>query len=310
MKQQKEQQRKNNQAMFPEIEMVKESNKPVEVTTPLQPSILDFNYSISWRIHKGDFLPMQTGITIVCPTPTVRVMTNLGFGVTPGSSFRNPENDNTFNQFSNTNEFVQETGITLSMAKELKKLREMISSVPGAVQPIPEMSSTSHRISRFTPLICEAEIPKRFQTPNMKLYDGTTYHEEHVAQYREQMEINPIPLDIKEACLCKGFDSILTGSTLKWLLNVKPYSITSFAHLINLFNNQFSCSRTFERLTSDLYRITQNNREPLWDYVSKFGQESLDIPNLDIAAAVQAFKMRLQKCHTPISTNGFLPFGK
>ncbi|KAI3742754.1 hypothetical protein L1987_60449 [Smallanthus sonchifolius] len=165
-----------------------------------------------------------------------------------------------------------DTGITPSMAKELKKLREMISSVPGVVQPLPEMSAISHRISRLAPPICDAEIPKRFQTPNMKLYDGTTDPEEHVAQYKERMEINLIPLDLKEVCLCKGFGSTLTGSALKWLLNVPPYCITSFAHFINLFKNQFSCN-----------------------YVNKFGRESLDIPNLDIITAVQAFNMGLRK---------------
>ncbi|KAI3695247.1 hypothetical protein L1987_78239 [Smallanthus sonchifolius] len=117
---------------------------------------------------------------------------------------------------------MQDIGITPSMAKELKKLEEMISSVPGVVQPIPEISSSSHRISRFAPLICDAKIPKRFQTPNIKL-------------------------------------------------------------------------RKFERITSDLYRITQNPRKSLRDYVSKFGRESLDIPNLDVATAVQAFKMGLKK---------------
>jgi hypothetical protein len=131
--------------------------------------------------------------------------------------------------------------------------------------------------------------------PNMKLYDGSSDPEEHVAQYRERMEINPIPDRLKEACLCKGFGSTLTGSALKWLLSLPPYSITLFAHLVNPFNNQFSCSRTFERLTSDLYRVTQARGESLRDYVAKFGRESLDIPNLDIATSVEAFKIGLLK---------------
>ena len=137
----------------------------------------------------------------------------------------------------------------------------MISSVPGVVQPIPEVSTATHRTSRFAMPIAETEIPKRFQTPSMKLYDGTTDPEEHIAQYRERMEIIPIPAHLKEACLCKGFGSTLTGSALKWLLSVTPYSITSFAHLVNLFNNQFSCSRAFEKITSDLYRVVQNPLE-------------------------------------------------
>ena len=82
---------------------------------------------------------------------------------------------------------------------------------------------------------------------------------------------------------------------MKWLLNVPPYSITSFAHLVNLFNSQFSCSRAFEKLTSDLYRITQTEGESLRDYLTKFGKESLNIPHLDVPTAVEAFKMGLLK---------------
>ncbi|KAK1421700.1 hypothetical protein QVD17_24249 [Tagetes erecta] len=190
---------------------------------------------------------------------------------------------------------MPDTWINTTMARELQKLKDMISSVPGVVRPIPEIPVGSHKISRFAPPICDAEIPKRFQTPNMKLYYGSSNPEEHVAQYRERMEINPILKKLKEACLCKDFGSTLTGSTLKWVLSVPPYSITSFAHLVNLFNNQFSCSRSFERLTSDLYRITQSNSESLRDYVSKFGMEVLEIPNLDMATTVQAFKMGLKK---------------
>jgi len=64
----------------------------------------------------------------------------------------------------------------------------------------------SHRISRFAPPICDAEILKCFQTPNMKLYDGSSDLEEHVAQYRERMEVNPIPEKLKEACFAKVLD--------------------------------------------------------------------------------------------------------
>ena len=105
----------------------------------------------------------------------------------------------------------------------------MISSVPGVVKPIPEIADGSHRISRFAPPICDAEIPKRFQIPSMKQYDGSTDPEEHVAQYRERMEINPIPERLKEACLYKGFGSTLTGSTLKWLLSLP---LTLLLHLL------------------------------------------------------------------------------
>ncbi|XP_076954024.1 uncharacterized protein LOC143628275 [Bidens hawaiensis] len=188
----------------------------------------------------------------------------------------------------------EDIGINQSIARELKKLKDMTSSVTRVIKPIPELSTGSHNISRFAPPICDAEIPKRFTAP-MKLYDGSTDLEEHVALYQERMEINPIPERLKEACLCKGFGSTLIGSALKWLLSLPPYSITSFSHLINLFNSQFSCSRSFEKLTIDLYKVVQPRGKPLRQFLTRFGREALEIPNLDVPIAIEAFKMGLRK---------------
>ncbi|KAJ0782054.1 hypothetical protein HanLR1_Chr01g0003741 [Helianthus annuus] len=227
-------------------------------------------------VHQGDFIPMQT---IASTGPSI-IPESQQYGFTSNVPNLNPMGGNTFNNSLTTNHgFMQDTGINHAMARELQKLKDMISSVPGVVKPIPEIADGSHKVSRFAPPICDAEILKRFHIPTMKLYDGTTDPEEHIAQYRERMEINPIPERLKEACLCKGFGSTLTGSALKWLLSLPPYSITS----------------KFERLTSDLYRITQGHNESLRDYITKFSKESLDIPNLDVATAVEAFKMGLLK---------------
>ncbi|KAF5810461.1 putative retrotransposon gag domain-containing protein [Helianthus annuus] len=248
----------------------------------------------SLDVHQGDFIPMQT---IASTGPSI-IPESQQYGFTPNVPNLNPMGGNTLNNYPTTNHgFVQDTGINHAMARELQKLKDMISSVPGVVKPIPEIADGSHKVSRFAPPICDAEVPKRFHIPTMKLYDGTTDPEEHIAQYRERMEINPIPEKLKEACLCKGFGSTLTGSALKWLLSLPPYSITSFANLVNLFNNQFSCSRKFERLTSDLYRVTQSHNESLRDYITKFSKESLDIPNLDMATAVEASKWDCLRIH-------------
>ncbi|XP_076953339.1 uncharacterized protein LOC143627388 [Bidens hawaiensis] len=153
----------------------------------------------------------------------------------------------------------EDTGINQSTARELQKLKDMISSVPGVIKPIPELSAESHNIPRFAPPICDAKIPKRFTAPSMKLYDGSTDPEEYVALYRERMEINPIPERLKEACLCKGFGSTLTGSALKWLL------------------------------------IFQPRGESLRQFLTRFGREALEISNLDVPTFVEAFKMGLQK---------------
>jgi hypothetical protein len=250
----------------------------------------------SAEVHNGDFIPMQTN-TPTGPSYSTRTATIGIPNQDPRMPVQIPDAGNmtTNTSFIPNSVAVQPAGISSELAKELQNIRNMISSVPGIMRPIPEMPVGSYKFSRFAWPICDVEIPKRFQTPSMKLYDGTTDPEEHVAQYRERMEINPIPLDIKEACLCKGFGSTLTGPALKWLLSIPANTITSFSHLINLFHSQFSCSRSFEKLTSDLYRITQKSNESLRDLITRFSREALDIPNLDMPTAVEAFRMSLNK---------------
>ncbi|KAK9073480.1 hypothetical protein SSX86_007804 [Deinandra increscens subsp. villosa] len=68
----------------------------------------------------------------------------------------------------------KDAGLSPEVARELKKLKEMISSVPGVVQPIPDVAPSSHQLSRFAPPICDVEIPKIFQTPSMKLPEEHT----------------------------------------------------------------------------------------------------------------------------------------
>ena len=114
----------------------------------------------SSEVHEGDIIPMQT---VASSGPTIpQGFSNPGF--TFGIPSQNQEEGNTYNNVSlNTNHgFVQDTGISPFMAKELQKLRDMISSVPGVIKPIAEVPPGSHRISRFAPPIYDTEIPKRF----------------------------------------------------------------------------------------------------------------------------------------------------
>ncbi|XP_074327866.1 uncharacterized protein LOC141665785 [Apium graveolens] len=58
---------------------------------------------------------------------------------------------------------------------------------------------------------------------------------------------------------------------------------------------QFSSSRVFEKTTSDLYKIVQQNREPLRDYLTRFNREKVTITNCDVPMAIEAFKRGLER---------------
>ncbi|KAF2559141.1 hypothetical protein F2Q68_00016751 [Brassica cretica] len=69
------------------------------------------------------------------------------------------------------------------------------------------------------------EMPRKFSFPSIKAYDGTTNPDDHVAQYRQRMLAVALPKESREATMCKGFGSTLTGPALKWYINLPSRSI-------------------------------------------------------------------------------------
>ena len=73
----------------------------------------------------------------------VRMLTMRSSGYASGYG-QNPPTGNVSNNnnthATNNSGSLQDTGVTSALTRELQKLKDMISSVPGVVQPIPEVS--------------------------------------------------------------------------------------------------------------------------------------------------------------------------
>lgn len=65
--------------------------------------------------------------------------------------------------------------------------------------------------------------------------------------------------------------------------------------LVNIFYNLFSCNKSFNKLTSDLYRISQESDESLREYLSRFKNEALNIPYLEVETVVGVLNMGPKK---------------
>ncbi|KAF3563533.1 hypothetical protein DY000_02015646 [Brassica cretica] len=72
-----------------------------------------------------------------------------------------------------------------------------------------------------------------------------------------------LPKGSREATMCKGFGSTLTGPALQWYINLPSRSIASFAVLSDKFVEQFASSRDLEKTSDCLYEILQHRAEPL-----------------------------------------------
>ncbi|XP_074288725.1 uncharacterized protein LOC141613881 [Silene latifolia] len=129
----------------------------------------------------------------------------------------------------------------------------------------------------------------------MTLFDGTTDPCDHISQFKQKMMVTTATGASKEACMCKGFGSTLTGAALQWFVGLPNGTISSFADLVNAFNQQFSSSRRTPKQPSDLYRIVQEIGESIKDYVTRFNAEKVSIRGCDMSTAINAFRQGLDK---------------
>ena len=66
------------------------------------------------------------------------------------------------------------------------------------------------------------------------------------------------PKGSREATMCEGSGSTLTGPALQWYINLPSMSIASFAVLSDKFVEQFASSRDLEKTSDSLYEILQH----------------------------------------------------
>ncbi|XP_074299130.1 uncharacterized protein LOC141630164 [Silene latifolia] len=161
--------------------------------------------------------------------------------------------------------------------------------------PMEMVAPESYADSPFTDDIATVALPKGFSVPKMTLFDGTADPCDHISQFKQKMMVTAATGASKEACMCKGFGSTLTGAALQWFVGLPNGAIGSFSDLVNAFNQQFSSSRRTPKQPSDLYRIVQEIGESIKDYVTRFNTEKVSIRGCDVSTAINAFRQGLDK---------------
>ncbi|XP_074302957.1 uncharacterized protein LOC141637297 [Silene latifolia] len=182
-----------------------------------------------------------------------------------------------------------------SLEQQYQELRELMYRIPGVARPLEKAPRDGYADSPFVDDIALVGVPKGFIPPAMTLYDGTTDPLDHINHYKQKMMVITATGSLKEACMCKGFGSTLSGAAMQWFVGLPNKSISNFADLVNAFNQQFASSRKSEKQTSDLYRIVQGFEESTRDYLNRFNKEKVAILRCDIATAIQAFRRELHQ---------------
>ncbi|XP_056843229.1 uncharacterized protein LOC130495752 [Raphanus sativus] len=169
----------------------------------------------------------------------------------------------------------------------------MVERLPGVAPPIRRSNPGSYSDTPFVKEIASVEMPRKFSFPSIRMYEGTGDPDNHIAQYKQRMLAVAIPRDAREATMCKGFGSTLTGPALQWYINLPTKSIKSFAALSDKFVEQFASSRNLGKNSDDLYEVLQHRTIPFLSYITRFNQEKVSIPECNADTAISAFKRGL-----------------
>ena len=78
-------------------------------------------------------------------------------------------------------------------SKRLDAMQSMVERLPGVALPIRKRNPDSYADTPFTEEITLIEMPRKLSFPSIKVYDGTSDPDDHIAHYRQRMLTVALP---------------------------------------------------------------------------------------------------------------------
>ena len=165
----------------------------------------------------------------------------------------------------------QEEAVVSPVNDEINELRARLEKLAARNTEAAQSTSTSP----FSVEIQQAHLPVGFRMPTMAAYEGKTDPLDHLDAFNDQIDFLQVTL---LAC-CRYFAITLSGTTKKWIRQIKPETIISWGQLLAMFMRQFQGARKYATPLSRLASIKQGLNEMLKMYIKRFNDELTMIHN-------------------------------
>ncbi|XP_015964246.1 uncharacterized protein LOC107488062 [Arachis duranensis] len=144
----------------------------------------------------------------------------------------------------------------------------------------------------FSEEITNYQMPKHFTLPSsLEPYKGIGDPRAHIKKFQSMMFFNGPK---NEPILCRAFPTYLDGAALLWFSKLPEGSISSFEELARSFIDYFAAARIYVHGSDYLGTIRQGPQESLKDYLTRFADATMEIPDLDPAVHLHAIKAGLK----------------
>ncbi|XP_020973549.1 uncharacterized protein LOC107646977 isoform X3 [Arachis ipaensis] len=144
----------------------------------------------------------------------------------------------------------------------------------------------------FSEEITNFQMPKHFTLPSsLEPYKGIGDPRAHIKKFQSMMFFNG---PNNEPVFCRAFPTYLDGAALLWFSKLPAGSISSFEELAKSFIDYFAAARIYVHGSDYLGTIRQGPQESLKDYLTRFAEATMEIPDLDPAVYLHALKAGLR----------------
>ncbi|XP_025636025.1 uncharacterized protein [Arachis hypogaea] len=144
----------------------------------------------------------------------------------------------------------------------------------------------------FSEEITNYQMPKHFTLPSfLEPYKGIGDPRAHLKKFQSMMFFNGPNND---PVLCRAFPTYLDGAALLWFSKLSAGSISSFEELARSFIDYFAAARIYVHGSDYLSTIRQGPQESLKDYMTRFTDATMEIPDLNPAIHLHALKAGLR----------------
>ncbi|XP_018623430.1 uncharacterized protein [Nicotiana tomentosiformis] len=183
-----------------------------------------------------------------------------------------------------------------ALRDQMKEHQEQVDKILGAPKLLLKRDAGRFVEQSYSDDVAPHAISKTFKMPPyLSIYDGTIDPEDNVTHYVIAVKDNDLAKEQVSSILLKIFGETLTGEALTWYSQLPTHSIETFEEMADKFVIAHAEAKKADERVNDIFTVRKSLGEGLRDFLARFNQVRMTLPNVSEGMAVATFQNRLSR---------------